>query len=399
MIVDLFAGAGGWDHAAHQLALHPIGIEVDHDTCATRAAAGLATIRAELGPDGYRLPPGTHLTGLIGSPPCQAFSAAGHRDGADQLNDYIAALETSGWSPPEGDWHPDLHLLTETIRWVIDHEPTWVAFEQVRAVLPFWRAAARRLRALGWWTAVGLLNAANYGVPQCRVRAILMAHRDRPVTLPTPTHTPVPDLFGSAPWVTMADALNLDPGTTVDLRQNSSVGGGRRVPYHRSADRPASTITGRSGRSQWVLNPREHNKPRLSLDRPAPTLTGSAVDRNWCFERPATTIAGDLRCHPPGHKFNQDDIDRLGETEARARYNDRAGTDSVLLTIAQAAALQSFPPNWPWQGTQASKARQIGNAVPVHLAGHILGALTGIPYESEDEPFNRVLILKKASKA
>lgn len=373
-VVDLFAGPGGWDCAAHQLGLRPIGIERDADTCATRRAAGLHTIQAELGPTGYRLPAGTRLTGLIASPPCQAFSAAGHRDGAAQLAAYITALESGAWARPEGDWHPDLHLLAETVRWVVDHEPVWVGLEQVRAVAPFWQAAQRRLRALGWWTWTGLLDAADYGTPQNRVRAILMAHRGRPVTAPLPTHSRWPDLFGSAPWVTMADALGLDPGTIVDTRQGSTVGGVRER-YVRSAGRPASTLTGNSQR-QWVLNSREHHRPPRDLDRPAPTLTRSSVERNWCFERPATTICGDLRCWPPGHKVNQDDIDRLGEDEARARYGDRAGTDAVRLTLDQAAALQGFPTGWPWQGrTVASRASQIGNAVPPPLARAVLQGL------------------------
>ena len=56
------------------------------------------------------------------------------------------------------------------------------------------------------------LNAADYGVPQTRQRAFLMAHRTRSIQPPAPTHTrhPQPALFGDdlAPWVSMADALD-----------------------------------------------------------------------------------------------------------------------------------------------------------------------------------------------
>ena len=345
-VVDLYAGPGGWDCAARWLGLDPIGIELDADTCATRAAAGLRTIRARIGPDGYRLPPGTRLAGLIASPPCQAFSAAGTREGATQLTDYINALEANSWATPAGEWHPDLHLLAETVRWAVDHEPTWIAFEQVRAVLPFWQATVRRLRALGWWCWTGLLDAVDYGAPQCRTRAVLMAHRDRAVAPPIPTHSEHPDLFGSAPWVTMADALGMAGGIEVDTRQMSTVGGGGRRPYVRSADRPATTVTGQS-LSQWVLNRREHTDWTLPMpvDQPSPTVTNSTA-RNWCWERPATTITG-----------------------------DRAGTEAVRLTIAQAATLQTFPDGWPWQGNKTSQARQVGNAVPPLLARDILAEL------------------------
>ena len=47
----------------------------------------------------------------------------------------------------------------------------------------------------GTWA--GNVDAADYGVPQNRVRAILLAHRERKVTRPQPTHTkaPEPSLF------------------------------------------------------------------------------------------------------------------------------------------------------------------------------------------------------------
>lgn len=57
------------------------------------------------------------------------------------------------------------------------------------------------------------------------------------------------------------------------------------------------------------------------------------------------------------------------------RYGDRAGTDAVRVTTAQAAALQSFPPGWPFHGSKTSQARQIGNAVPPLLALHLIGAV------------------------
>ena len=46
--LDLFAGPGGWDLAAEQLGVTPVGIEHDKITCETREAAGLATIRGDV---------------------------------------------------------------------------------------------------------------------------------------------------------------------------------------------------------------------------------------------------------------------------------------------------------------------------------------------------------------
>ena len=405
MIVDLYAGSGGWDCAAHQLGLDPIGIELDDDTCATRAAAGLRTIRAQLGPDGYHLPPATRLDGLIASPPCQAFSAAGGREAAGQLQGFLAILEHADWAALPQGWHPDLYLLAEVGRWALDHQPRWIACEQVPAVLPFWQALGRRLALDGWSWWAGILNAADYGVPQCRRRAIFIARSDRAVQMPEPTHaeSPQADLFGGCPerWVSMAEALGIDQGFTVNLRQNSRHGGGRLVPYRRSAARPAATVTGQSAGGQWVLDRREHTgwtKP-TTLDRPAPTVTGSSAEHNWvlrsgqkraarslaesaptvafgndlaswCFERPATTIAGDRRVQPPGRKINQADRDA-----GRTHYEGRAGRRAVRLEVPQLATLQGFPAGFTFAGNTSAQLTQVGNAVPPALAAAVVRSL------------------------
>ena len=46
--IDLFAGPGGWDVAAHMLGLRAIGIECDPDACNTRRAAGHATMEGDV---------------------------------------------------------------------------------------------------------------------------------------------------------------------------------------------------------------------------------------------------------------------------------------------------------------------------------------------------------------
>src|SRR5512139_1242400 len=83
--VDLFAGPGGWSQACKLLGLAEVGVELDPAVCATRTAAGHATVRADVASL-----PVAHLKGrirgLIASPPCQGFSAAGHRNGLSDLD-------------------------------------------------------------------------------------------------------------------------------------------------------------------------------------------------------------------------------------------------------------------------------------------------------------------------
>lgn len=232
MILDLFAGPGGWSEGLRLLGLHDVGIEWDAAACATRAAAGHATIQADVA--AYPTEPFVgKVKGLIASPPCQDFSSANGRR--------LGVVGARG------------HLVWQVTRWVHALRPAWVACEQVPAVLPVWRRIAHDLEQHGYRTWCGVLNAASYGLPQERLRAVLVARRGAAVAPPDVTHVARPGMFDAAPWVTLADALKLGPGWVYDSGQNSRTAGGGKERYVRSCDRPSGTVTGQTT-SQWVLH-------------------------------------------------------------------------------------------------------------------------------------------------
>lgn len=212
MILDLFAGPGGWDVAAAELGVSPIGVEHDAAACATRAAAGHLTIRQDVSTlDTARF---RSLVGLIASPPCPTFSMAGKGEGRAELPSLVSHVLAcaDGWKPyvaAEGS-DPRSRLVLEPLRFALECFPEWVTLEQVPEVMPVWDAYAHVLRGAGYSVWCGVLNAADYGVPQTRRRAILIASRTRVVSAPAPTHAKGGEvgLFGElAPWVSMADAL------------------------------------------------------------------------------------------------------------------------------------------------------------------------------------------------
>lgn len=240
MIVDLFAGPGGWDEGLSMLGRDDVvGIELDKDAVACREAAGHGTIVADVTAlDPYDF---AGAEGLIASPPCQSFSIAGKGAGLDD------------------DRGP---LVFEIIRWAKAIRPYWIACEEVKEVLPIWKMFTSELRHMGYKAWAGLLNAADYGVPQVRKRAFLMASRS-PFSLPTQTHGKQADfdLFqsGLKPWVTAAQALNLPDACKT--RENQW-----------AWDRPATTVV-RSFRPEVIAAP----KWRGPGDGPRQNAPGSLV--------------------------------------------------------------------------------------------------------------------------
>ena len=360
MIRDDYAGCGGWTEGLRLLGLTDVGYELMPDAIKTREAAGHETVACDLStaPD-----PAGPLEGYVASPPCQTFSTAGNGEGAAILPELVARVHAGDFSTTGIDERTAHVLRVARVCSTVD--AGWVALEQVPGVLPVWEAIAHRLEVRGYSVWCGVLCAADFGVPQTRRRAFLLASRDRVVHPPAPTHAevPVPGLFGTlARWVSMADALGWDG--VLDRRQQSDGVPVRLVP----TDEPAPTLTGiANSKGQWVLRERQAHGTVRSVDEPAMTITSSADNGNfrWCWERPAPTVTGG----------------GFAGADTRAAMEE-AAPGSTRLTITEALVLQSFRPDYPVQGSRSSQFLQVGNAVPPLLAAHALSVLTGRTMEA-----------------
>lgn len=339
-IRDDFAGPGGWDQglvilkqraddeAAKLWTMY--GIENDRHAADTAIMAGHCRIRADVrheSPNNWR-----YLGGYIASPPCQTFSPAGNGEGRRHLDALIRAAQLvafHGQLPADAvgqvsDAALDERsvLVLEPLRVIVATRPRWIALEQVKTVQPIWNAYAAILTELGYHVRTEVVHAEQYGVPQTRQRAILIAVRMDVAVIaglgsvpwPTPTHSryyprdPSRLDAGVLPWVSMAEALSF--GMT---------------------HRPSMTVTG-GGTATGGAEPFA-NGARKGMKR-------EIEAGNWRF--------GDVR-------------------SSRGTLRD-----SVRITVEQAGVLQTFRPDYPWQGTQGQQFQQVGNAVPVRLAAAFL---------------------------
>jgi DNA (cytosine-5)-methyltransferase 1 len=343
--ISLFSGAGGLDigfelagyQCVHASDVDPLAIEtlranqglaLSPGGC--RALAGADAIAAdvrELRPEHILRPAGLRAGDvplLVGGPPCQSWSSAGHQLGFDDprgelMDDYVRLADGLG------------------VRWVVLENVRGLVTARGRDGVP--GSALHRIRdqfrRSGFCTSVALLNAADYGVPQRRVRLFIVAYRagDEPMW-PAPTHAKLPAIIGTRPWVTLGECLASigPPGPDEVIRPTGRLaeqlaalnpGSGVRSPGKAEATRPG----GHWGYKQGAF--------LADLNAPARTVTAGG-QQDWIMDP-------------------QRGVRRLSPRDC--------------------AALQTFPLAWRFAGKRNDHYRLIGNAVPPLLAKQVAMAL------------------------
>ncbi len=249
--MDLFSGAGGWEIALSGLT--GVGIDNDKDVVATRAAAGLATLEGDV-----RMYDAEDFAGIplmLGSPPCQSLSLVGKMEGLREVGTVVDAVRT-------GQLYDVTDLrtgfMTTPLDWALRMKPRAIALEQVPGALPIWEAMGEVLTQHGYSVRTGLLNAEQYGCPQTRRRAILMASLDYEVQPPRPTHSRyhprTPDRLDDwvEQWVAIEDVLPQDEFTHLgDVRTSRGT--------LRPVSSPAGTVVASAdnGNYRWTDGERE----------------------------------------------------------------------------------------------------------------------------------------------
>lgn len=375
------------------MGVESIGVEWDDPTRATRDAAGLrTTVEKDVAALGPCDPQVVDANVLTGGPPCQSFSVAGNREGHKVADDVkrlaeclvghedLESFETA-WKAvkAETDNMSDERtgFVLQPLRWIMEAKLKRgkaydvVVLEQVPTVLPVWRFYVKLLKRIGYAADAHVLHAEDFGVPQTRRRAVLIAQWDpentgRPVPFPRATHqrylkgakrlllqddqnraTEQPDgaLFAPPmstkeaekvePWVSVGDALSSTRPRDFVLVSNYGSGGDPKNRGRRTSQEPAATITGKFRRNRLFL----------------------------------------LKENEAGEKEVGEELDRLSPEEG--------------------GLLQSFPARYPWQSTDV--AQQIGNAVPPRLSLHILSAAL-LREAPKDEWFTRLKEWKPRSR-
>ncbi len=340
--ISLFAGAGGLDLGVEAAGYRVAAAnEIDDDAADTLEKNFLDSLispvdrRNIIDVPNQDLLRAAGLTGkerpelLVGGPPCTPFSKSGFwldwkRKGLD----------------------PDATLLQMYTRVLSEAKPRAFILENVYALTfnnkasrPAYERLLREIDEAGYSFTAGVLNAADYGVPQARPRLFIVgAPKGKPTPrLPEPTHTgdwerrktgaPV----DGEPHVTAGEALeNLvsDPESEEVVRGQYAEllpdipPGDNYLFYTAKRGYPDPQFEWRSRYWSFLL--------KLSPDRPSPTIQA----------QPGPNVG-------PFHWENR------------------------RLRVPELKRLFTYPDDFAFVGSRSSVQSQIGNSVPPHLAKQV----------------------------
>ncbi|WP_439533480.1 DNA cytosine methyltransferase [Polymorphobacter sp.] len=346
-VVDLFSGAGGLSSAFERSGFHTVSaVDIDADCLSTLRATQQAGLRIDKTQKKFL--DGTKLLQadirevrkadlipekagedwrpdvLAGGPPCQPFSSAGAGLGLDD---------------PRGQ------LFKHFVRLAAELRPRVVLFENVAGLVTakgkngepggVLEMIQQHFERIGYACRFELLNAADFGAAQRRVRLYMVATCDQALPkFPKPSHA-VNGLNGILPWTSLDQLLKSLP-----------------EPCRSDIVRP------KGKRAHELLD----------------LLPGTGLKSNGIVEAN----------RPSGHwGYRQDcfvaDLNAPSRTIRAASTPDWIQTPNGLrrLTWLECAALQGFPEGWLFDGGRASRFRQIGNAVQGDIGQAIAHVIKG----------------------
>ncbi|MEE1929779.1 DNA cytosine methyltransferase [Streptomyces sp. TRM 70351] len=326
--VEICAGAGGQAVGLHQAGFQHLAlIEIDGSACDTlrlnvteEAGWGDCEILQEdlnqFDPAVLGLKEG-ELGLLAGGVPCPPFSSAGLQLGENDERDlFPVMLDLVDYLKPRA-------VMIENVRGLLQPPDKFRRYRD--------EVIRRRLTEAGYvicgWEVI---EACDYGVPQLRPRAILVAMR--------------PEFAGHFSW---PDPGDVEMVTVYDALHESM--------KRRFGDSPE----GRKAYDRWSA------KARGGI---APTLVGGS-------KKHGGADLGPTRAKSAWRKLGVDAMGvanephEMKDPERDLYARDREGVPiGPKLTVSQAALVQGFPADWKFSGRKTAAYRQVGNAFPPPVA-------------------------------
>ena len=331
-VFDVFAGGGGSSTAFVEAGFRCIGaIENNKDACDTYRAnhadtpvlqKDVTTVTErevlDLVSSGDRKRRASAFRVVIGSPPCQGFSLAGRTPSTpvatDSLWRYVIQI---------GRW-----LDADAI--VIENVPNFLTKKSSSdGTTTIFQEVLRALEDAGYAEVQSrVLNALDFGVPQARRRAFIVATKvEGAYAFP----------YGGVKTAsTYASVLQSKRDVQASIRKHG-------YDVYMSRPKIQYYVERKLQRDEYVRWVSRKNVPMT-------------LRAGYMQSRGAEALV----------KYAADDAAKMTD-DARVERADEVGA-MRMLTIEECMAIQSFPSAYVFCGSVSSIYRQIGNAVPVGLA-------------------------------
>lgn len=261
---------------------------------------------------------------LVAGPPCQGFSTLGKRDPKDFRNS----------------------LSLSVLSWAEEHQPKVVLIENVPQFIEseYYQQLKHSFQSLDYDCVTWILNAADYGAPQNRLRSFTIFSR---IGLPNKpdkvkTKLTVKDAFKGLSEVPNGDNFHIAPEPT-------DIGSARMKLIPPLGDK----------RDVIRVAPELCPPSWLKMGNQAVDVWGRM---DW--NKPSNTI----RC-----SF---------QSASKGRYLHP--TQNRVISLREGARLQGIPDSWTFYGDRTSIARQIGNGVPIPLAKAVAQSIHKLLSMSEE---------------
>ncbi len=375
--IDLFAGAGGLSCGLQQAGITPIlanewipqyaeTYQINHPNTAVVVGdvreVSETNLKQKLGVSEGE------VDLVAGGPPCQGFS----------INAPIRTLDDER-----------NHLFKDFLRVVSSIKPKAVLIENVPGIISLGRGTVveqiyKELQAMGYTVKHRILFAGHYGVPQMRFRTVFIGIRNftREITFPTPEYNanavanftgardlclPILPLFQeklkshTTVWDAMSDLPEIRNGETISPKNYSSP---PQNPYQEYLRHENNELSSHFSAKVTQIN----------LDRLQHIPQGGSW-RDIPFE---LLPEGLKRARRSDHtkRYGRLHPDALCST-VMTKCDPHWGsffhpTQDRIISVREAARIQSFPDSYRFSGSITQQYEQVGNAVPP-LMGKAIG--------------------------
>lgn len=290
------------------------------------------------------------VDGIIGGPPCQAYSLAGRARNKNKKGD-----------------DPRNYLYLYYLKFIKKYQPNFFVFENVQGILTakkgqIFSDIKKEIKKLGYTIDYRLLDSSDFGVAQSRKRIIIIGFKRElklsyPIFQYVDTKITIKDLFEDLPVIKAGSKCEKYKTASNQILNDSKI-----------RDNNWNVLTYNSARKLntndkkiyeiCIKNINKDGKNTKYDDLPEKLKThkntNSFLDRFKVLNKnkPCHTIVAHIS--KDGHYYIHPDLKQCRS-----------------ITVREAARIQSFPDNYYFESSQTSAFKQIGNAVPPLMAEKI----------------------------